>query len=176
MYTLQPTRFSSERELQDYCIKVLRSKGIPCKEEVWNGDIRADIVTSTAVIECKKVLDRESIYQASGQAQAYNQNLKRKEIWIVGQYPTDPTAKAQAIKIAKEVEKNPNVTVSFIEDEEFWIENYPKEKRETWRYICLFIGLLSLALAVVNHNGQKCRSPAQSFKPAMTFEAGKEQA
>jgi hypothetical protein len=83
---LTAQRFQSERELQDYCIRVLRSKGIHCKAEVWNGDIRADIVTSRAVIECKKILDRDSIYQAYGQAQAYRQNLKRGEIWIVGQY------------------------------------------------------------------------------------------
>jgi hypothetical protein len=105
MYSLQTARFSSERDLQDYCMRVLKSKGIHCREEVWNGDIRADIVTTRAVIECKKILDRESIYQAFGQAQTYRQNLKREEIWIVGQYPTDPRAKEQAIKIAKEIEK-----------------------------------------------------------------------
>jgi len=54
MYALQTRRFSTERELQDHCLRVLKSKGIHCREEVWNGDIRADIVTSKAVIECKK--------------------------------------------------------------------------------------------------------------------------
>lgn len=163
MYSLPPTRFSSERDLQDYCMRVLRSKGIQCKEEVWNGDIRADIVTSKAVIECKKILDRDSIYQAFGQAQAYRQNLKRDEIWIVGQYPTDLTAKTQAIKIAKEIEKTSNVTVSFIDDDEFWTEDDLREKWETWRYVCLFLGILLLLLALTSWDRKKCPATSQSF-------------
>ncbi len=163
MYALQPGRFSSERELQDYCIRVLRSKGIQCKEEVWNGDIRADIVTPKAVVECKKILDRDSIYQAFGQAQAYRQNLKREEIWIVGQYPTDPAAKAQAIKIAKEIEKNGHVTVSFIDDDEFWKEDYRRGGFETWRYVCLFLGILFLLLAFTSWNRKRCAATSQSF-------------
>ena len=144
-------------------MRVLRSKGIPCKEEVWNGDIRADIVTSKAVIECKKTLDRESIYQAYGQAQAYRQNLKREEIWIVGQYPTDPRAKEQAIKIAKEIEKNSQVTVSFIDDDEFWNEDQ-RGGFETWRYVCLFVGILILLLAFTSWNNKKCSATSQSFE------------
>jgi hypothetical protein len=164
MYTLQSGRFSSERELQDYCIRVLRSKGIHCKAEVWNGDIRADIVTSRAVIECKKILDRDSIYQAYGQAQAYRQNLKREEIWIVGQYPIDLRAKEQAIKIAQEIEKNANVTVSFIDDDEFWNEDYQRGEWATWRYICLFMGILFLLLALTRWNHKKCPATSQSFE------------
>jgi hypothetical protein len=155
-------RFSSERDLQNYCLRVLRSKGIQAKDEVWNGDIRADIVTSRAVIECKKILDREAIYQAYGQASAYQRNLRREEIWIVGQYPTDPTAKAQAIKIAKEVEKNATVTVSFIEDDEFWKEDHSTGEWELWRYICLFLGLVFIALAFANWSKPKCSAASRS--------------
>jgi len=175
MYALQTLRFSTERDLQNHCIRVLRSKGIHAKEEVWNGDIRADIVTSKAVIECKKILDRDSLYQAYGQASAYQKNLRREEIWIVGQYPADPTAKAQAIKIAKEIEKNANVTVSFIDDDEFWNEHTSREGWATWRYVCLFAGLLCLALAFTSWNSQKCRSPSQSSEIQMSIEAGKRQ-
>jgi len=176
MYALQTRRFSTERELQDHCLRVLKSKGIHCREEVWNGDIRADIVTSKAVIECKKTLDRESIYQAFGQAQTYRQNLKREEIWIVGQYPTDLASKTQAIKIAKEIEKNANVTVSFIDDDEFWNETYSKGEWETWRYLCLFVGLLFIALSFTSWNSRKCRSPSKSSQIQMLTEAGKRQA
>jgi len=115
-------KFQSEKDLQDHCIRVLRSKGIQVKDEVWCDGIRADLVTSEAVIELKKVLNRDSLYQALGQASAYNQELKRNQIWIVGQYPTDSTSKQQAIKIATEIEKNAKVTVSFIDDDEFWNE------------------------------------------------------
>jgi hypothetical protein len=161
MSDFQTLRFSSERDLQNHCIRVLRSKGIQAKYEVWNGDIRADIVTSRAVIECKKVLDRESIYQAYGQASAYQRNLKREEIWIVGQYPIDLIAKAQAIKIAKEVEKNAKVTVSFIDDDEFWKEDHSTGEWELWRYVCLFLGLVFIALAFTNWNKQKCSAAAR---------------
>jgi hypothetical protein len=162
MSNFQALRFSSERDLQNYCIRVLRSKGIQAKDEVWNGDIRADIVTSRAVIECKKVLDREAIYQAYGQASAYQRNLQREEIWIVGQYPIDPTAKAQAIKIAREVEKNTKVTVSFIDDDEFWKEDFSTGEWELWRYVCLFLGLVFIALAFTSWNNKKCSATSQS--------------
>lgn len=175
MYSLQTARFSTERDLQEHCTRVLRSKGIPCKQEVWNGDIRADIVTGRAVIECKKILDRDSLYQAFGQAQTYRQNLKREEIWIVGQYPTDFTAKEQAIKIAKEIEKNANVTVSFIDDDPFWNEEQ-RGRFETWRYVSLFAGIFLLFLAFTNWNSRKCPATSQSFKVQHVVESQKNKA
>jgi len=168
-------KFQSEKDLQDHCIRVLRSKGIQVKDEVWCDGIRADLVTSEAVIELKKVLNRDSLYQALGQASAYNQELKRNQIWIVGQYPTDSTSKQQAIKIATEIEKNAKVTVSFIDDDEFWNEYTSRGEWETWRYVCLFVGLLFIALAFTSWNSRKCSAPRQVSEVQILVEADKRQ-
>lgn len=112
-------RFSSERELQDYCLQVLESKGITAYEEVWCGQVRADIVTARAVMELKKRLDRNAIYQAYGQAMVYQKFLNKPEVWIVGQTPTDPTERATAFTVAKEIASS-IVKVSFIESDPFW--------------------------------------------------------
>ncbi len=112
-------RFESEAALQAYCLDVLRSRGITAQEEVWTGGIRADILTSDCVYELKKVLNRESLYQALGQATAYNQNFKRKHICIVGQSPTDPAEFQQAINISKAI-SNDVVRVSFVDHDSFW--------------------------------------------------------
>lgn len=112
-------RFSSERELQDYCLQVLESKGITAYEEVWCGQVRADIVTDRAVMELKKRLDRNAIYQAYGQAMVYQKFLNKAEIWIVGQTPTDPSERATAFTVAKEIASS-IVKVSFIESDPFW--------------------------------------------------------
>ncbi|MBE9182450.1 hypothetical protein IQ268_28275 [Oculatella sp. LEGE 06141] len=125
-------KFSTEKELQNYCLRVLRSKGIQCSEEVECGDIRADIVIPQAVIELKKVLNREGIYQALGQATAYNRHLKRPEIWLVGQRPIAVQERAQAERLAQEIEQDRSITVSFIDDP-FWEESMP--------YQNLFAGL-----------------------------------
>ena len=112
-------RFSSEKQLQDYCLAVLRSKGIPAQAEVWCGNVRADIVTDRAVMELKKVLDRSAIYQAYGQAMVYQKFLNKAEVWLVGQTPNDPTERATAFTVAKEISAH-NVKVSFIESDFFW--------------------------------------------------------
>jgi hypothetical protein len=112
-------RFSSEKQLQDYCLAVLRSKGIPAQAEVWCGNVRADIVTDRAVMELKKVLDRNAIYQAYGQAMVYQKFFNKAEVWLVGQTPNDPTERATAFTVAKEISAH-NVKVSFIESDSFW--------------------------------------------------------
>jgi hypothetical protein len=156
-------RFQSEKDLQDHCLMVLRSKGIQCKEEVWCDGIRADIVTPDAVVELKKVLDREALYQAFGQATAYNQKLKRNQIWIVGQYPKDSTAKEQAIKIAKEIEKDSKVLISFVDDDEFWTVNHSSGfPLETWRLVCLVVGVIMLLFAYQGWISKKCPAPQSS--------------
>ncbi|MCU0548689.1 MAG: hypothetical protein MUC48_05010 [Leptolyngbya sp. Prado105] len=111
--------FVTEAELQDYCLAVLKSKGIAAESEVWVGKLRADIVTADSVYELKKVLDRTSIYQALGQATAYNRVLKRKYIRIVGQAPISPTELQQAMTIAKEISTS-QIEVSFVEHDPFW--------------------------------------------------------
>lgn len=112
-------QFDSEAALQAHCLNVLKSRGIEAQEEVWTNGIRADIVTPECVYELKKVLNRETLYQALGQATAYNQNLNRKYICIVGQSPSDPNEFQQAIAIAKAI-SNENIRVSFVDRDLFW--------------------------------------------------------
>lgn len=112
-------QFGSERQLQDYCLAVLKSKNIAAREEVWCGNVRADIVTDRAVLELKKVLDRASIYQAYGQVMLYQRSLNKAEVWIVGQTPIDAAERAIALTVAREISAR-NVKVSFIESDPFW--------------------------------------------------------
>jgi hypothetical protein len=158
-------QFSSERELQNYCLRVLRSKGIPVEEEVNNGNVRADIVTDKAIIECKKVLTRDTIFQAYGQALVYQKDIGRKEIWIVGISPKDIQDKHSAENTAREVEKNPNVTVSFIDEDEYWREEIPRQF-ESWRIVLAFIGLALLLLSMQLGTRRICE-PIQSTQSAL---------
>ena len=113
-------RFATERSLQDYCLQVLQAKGIVAQAEVWTDrGVRADIVTDDAVIELKKVLNRDGIYQAVGQAMTYQKHFRRPLLWIVGQMPSSPAERATALTVAKAVSGN-GVRVSFIEQDPFW--------------------------------------------------------
>lgn len=139
-------RFESEAALQAYCLEILKHRGIEAQSEVWTGKIRADIVTADAVYELKKVLNRESIYQAFGQACAYNKTLNKKYICIVGQAPIDPAEFQQGLTIAKEISSN-EVRVSFIEHDPFWSD----ENAQSFSWISLSINRVwwRLSIAVV---------------------------
>jgi hypothetical protein len=139
-------KFQSEADLQEHCLTVLRSKNIRASSEVWVGGIRADIVTPDAVIELKKVLDRDSLYQALGQAHAYNASLHRSQIWLVGQSPADPFTRAQAEKIAREIERNDRVRVSFVDQDEFWQLEESARSGEVPAWLWL-----ALVLAIAGH-------------------------
>jgi hypothetical protein len=168
-------RFDTERELQLYLIRVLRSKGISAREEVQNGAVRADIVTPRAVIEVKKVLDRQAIYQALGQATIYQQNLGSKEIWIVGQSPYSPTEKQQAYSIACEAEKMPGVRVSFVDEDDFWLEGSGNLwSHQTLRWLWLVLGVSLLLWSF--QNWSRCPAPAMSRDPPIPEQANQESA
>lgn len=111
--------FNSEKELQDYCLQVLRSKGIQPKEEVWCGGLRADIVIDRAVIELKKTLTRDAIFQAVGQGERYQKRLKKDELWIVGQMPKDYESARSALHTARELAKE-GIRVSFVDRDAYW--------------------------------------------------------
>lgn len=112
-------RFASERELQDYCLQVLRSKGITAQSEVWCGGLRADIVIDRAVIELKKVLTRDGIFQAVGQGKIYQSRLNKDELWIVGQMPKDDESFRSALHTARELAKE-GIRVSFVDRDVYW--------------------------------------------------------
>ncbi len=112
-------QFNTERELQTYCLSVLKPKGINAKEEVWCNGLRADIVIDSAVIELKKTLTRDAIFQALGQGKVYQSRLKKKELWIVGQMPKDLDSFKSAIHTARELAKE-GVRVSFVDRDSYW--------------------------------------------------------
>ncbi|NJL20552.1 MAG: hypothetical protein HC895_06655 [Leptolyngbyaceae cyanobacterium SM1_3_5] len=121
--------FNSEKELQDYCLAVLRSKGIQPKGEVWCNGLRADIVIDRAVIELKKTLTRDAIFQAVGQGERYQKRLRKDELWIVGQMPKDDQSARSALHTARELAKE-GIRVSFVDRDVYWQaiepdDNYP---------------------------------------------------
>jgi hypothetical protein len=159
-----PLRFDTERELQMYLIRVLRSKGIPAQEEVPNGNVRADIVTPRAIIEVKRILNRESIYQALGQATVYQSNIGRKEIWIVGQSPYGIAEKQQAYRIACEIEKTPGVRVSFVDEDDFWLEENTKIfDRTLLHWLFLIVGTTFITWSLQRLH--QCPAPLTSRDP-----------
>jgi hypothetical protein len=167
---MRSLQFATEQDLQDFCVRVLKSKGLHPKTEVWNGSVRADIVTSEAVIECKRYLNREALYQALGQAKTYQGNLGRKQIWIVGQSPVGWQEKEQAIKIAEEIEKVPNVIVSFIDEDDYWQEE-SLHLIALWRYALLILGSTLILSAFQAWTKSSCTPQFsnsrhfQSYKP-----------
>jgi hypothetical protein len=147
-------RFSTEEDLETHCMKVLAANNIRAKRQVVVGSGRADIVTDQAVIEIKKVLDRQSIQQAVGQAIIYNRILKRKEIWIVGQMPSDWKDVQSAYKLAAEIGHDGEIVVSFVGDDEFWNEpisdgsDWLNGFNFNWQFIIYGLPILVVLLGV----------------------------
>lgn len=111
--------FSSEKDLQNYCLHVLKSKGINAQSEVWCGGLRADIVIDRAVIELKKTLTRDAIFQAVGQGERYQKRLRKDELWVVGQMPKDYESARSALHTARELAKE-GIRVSFVDRDAYW--------------------------------------------------------
>lgn len=110
--------FEVEEQLQDYCLRVLRQKGIPCTKELYLNGLRADIVTPDAVIECKKVLTRDAIWQAYGQAREYADRTGKPRVILVGQSPNSEKALNAAMGAADQLKGK--AEVSFIDRDRYW--------------------------------------------------------
>jgi hypothetical protein len=110
--------FQLEEQLQDYCIAVLRQKGVPCSKEMYLNGLRADIVTPDAIIECKKVLTRDAIWQAYGQAREYADRTGKPRVILVGQSPNSEKALNAAMGAADQLKGK--AEVSFIETDGYW--------------------------------------------------------
>jgi hypothetical protein len=147
-------RFSTEEDLETHCMEVLAASRIKAQRQVVVGTGRADIVTDQAVIEIKKVLDRQSIQQAVGQAVIYNRILKRKEIWIVGQIPSDWKEIQSAYKLAAEIGHDGEIVVSFVGDDPYWDEpisdsaNWLNEFNFNWQWIAYGLPILVVMLGL----------------------------
>ncbi|MBD2092376.1 hypothetical protein H6F67_21230 [Microcoleus sp. FACHB-1515] len=160
--------FNSERELQDYCLEVLRSKGIQAREEVWCGGLRADIVIDRAVIELKKTLTRDAIFQAVGQGERYQKRLKKDELWIVGQTPKDYESARSALHTARELAKE-GIRVSFVDRDAYWQagsyqSSMPQLPQISFDWIeqyrvALAVGFIILTLLVWDGKTRPAREP-----------------
>ncbi|MBU7587439.1 MAG: hypothetical protein KAF91_32195, partial [Nostoc sp. TH1S01] len=84
---------------------------------------RADIVTNWqggAIIECKKYLDRDHIYQAVGQLNLYGLNNTHKLI-VMGFLTPDAREQPSALKTASMVEQDRRIQVVFVNLQEEWL-------------------------------------------------------
>ncbi|MFK0731375.1 MAG: hypothetical protein ACFKPT_02810 [Gloeotrichia echinulata GP01] len=112
-----------EKDLQRYIGDRLRQRGFNVNIEVKANGGRADVVSNWlggSVIEVKKYLDRNTIYQASGQLGLYGLNNKHKLV-IMGFLAPDANEQASALKTASMVEQNPRIKVVFVNLEEDWL-------------------------------------------------------
>lgn len=110
--------FELEEHLQDHCIAVLTQKGIPCNKELYLNGLRADIVTPDAIIECKKVLTRDAIWQAYGQAREYADRTGKPRVIIVGQSPNSEKQLNVAMCTADQLQGK--AEISFVDTDPYW--------------------------------------------------------
>ncbi|WP_341532096.1 hypothetical protein WKK05_39705 (plasmid) [Nostoc sp. UHCC 0302] len=112
-----------EKDLQLYLAQRLTERGFHTQVEAPANGGRADIVTSWqggAIIECKKYLDRDDIYQAVGQLNLYGLNNTHKLI-VMGFLTPDAKAQPSALKTASMVEQDPRISVIFVNLESEWL-------------------------------------------------------
>ncbi|MCC5619696.1 hypothetical protein LC605_32665 [Nostoc sp. CHAB 5836] len=112
-----------ERDLQEYLAKRLTERGFHTRTEAPANGGRADIVTNWqggAIVEVKKYLDRDTIYQAVGQLNLYGLNNTHKLV-VMGFLTPDARAQPSALKTASMVEQNPRIQVVFVNTEQEWL-------------------------------------------------------
>lgn len=143
-----------EKHLQDYIDKRLKQLGYTTETEVWCGENcgRADIVADPPmppkqelsevgeeaepnypgdIIEVKKKLTREDIFQARGQAESYQKLIKSsvegklRNITVIGMAPTDSEEYRKA-SVAKKLCLQSGIDVIFINEEEIFYPSYAR--------------------------------------------------
>ncbi len=133
-----------EKDLQEYIASELRQHGFSVKTEVPCNGGRADIVTNWqggTIIEVKKYLDRNTIYQAFGQLNLYGLNNQHKLV-VMGFLTVDANEQSSAFKTASMIEQNSRTKVIFLNLEQEWL---PKKKfRLSWMSDIFSLPKLSL--------------------------------
>lgn len=130
-----------EKHLQDYINRRLIQLGYKTELEVWCGENcgRADIVADLPdkpdypgdLIEVKRWLTREDIFQARGQAESYQKLIKSnvegklRNITVIGMAPTDPLEYRKA-SVAKKLCIQSGIDVIFINEEEIFYPSYAR--------------------------------------------------
>jgi hypothetical protein len=112
-----------EKDLQKYIGDRLKERGFQVQLEVAANGGRSDIVTNWqggAIVEVKKYLDRNTIYQASGQLNLYGLNNTHKLV-VMGFLTPDAREQSSALNTASMLEQNPRIQVVFVNTEEEWL-------------------------------------------------------
>ncbi|PHJ64979.1 hypothetical protein VF04_04135 [Nostoc linckia z7] len=115
-----------EKHLQKYLAERLQEQGYGVKLEAGANGGRADIVSDWmdgAIIEVKKYLDRNTIYQAVGQLNLYGLGNKRKLV-VMGFLTSEAREQKSAFTTASMVQQDPRVKVVFVNLEKEWQPGY----------------------------------------------------
>jgi hypothetical protein len=122
-----------EEDLQNYIAYKLRSWGYSAETEIVCSGGRTDIVTDwgcnpgqVSVIEVKKYLDRNTIYQASGQGACYKESLpnrfpRSRRVYVMGLLTYQTRDQESAYNTACYVTQNTGAEVIFMNCESDWI-------------------------------------------------------
>ena len=111
-----------ERDLQTYLMRCLQSRGYQVVDEVKSNGGRADIVSDYlggSIIEVKKYLDRDTVYQAAGQLLVYGLGNKRKLV-IMGFLTPDASKQESAFTTANLICQDERYSVVFVNMDSQW--------------------------------------------------------
>jgi hypothetical protein len=125
-----PVRWQ-EKDLQNYIAEHLTRRGFRVETEVRANGGRADIVANWqggTIIEVKKYLDRDSIYQAFGQLNLYGLNNTHKLV-VMGFLTPDANAQNSAFTTASMIEQNPRTSVVFVNIDSEWLPGASNQGR-----------------------------------------------
>jgi hypothetical protein len=159
-----PVRWQ-EKDLQNYLAEHLERRGFRVETEVRANGGRADIVTNWqggTIIEVKKYLDRDTIYQAFGQLNLYGLNNTHKLV-VMGFLTPDANAQQSAFTTASMIEQNPRTSVVFVNIDSEWLPGTSNQGRswlprlpklslpdfKNWRWWWKFFNNHPLLLVVV---------------------------
>ncbi|MBW4617505.1 MAG: hypothetical protein KME21_30695 [Desmonostoc vinosum HA7617-LM4] len=183
-----------EKDLQEYIAQCLRLRGFRADLEVSANGGRADIATNWqngTIIEVKKYLDRNAIYQAFGQLSLYGLNNQHKLV-VMGFLTVDANEQPSALKTASMIEQNPRIKVVFVNLESEWLPttqvrrswllnlfslpniSLPKLPLSDWRFllkivknnpllIVLVIALLSIITSNLKQEFTHCHQQQQNW-------------
>jgi hypothetical protein len=110
-----------EEDICNHIAAWLKRQGTGVEREVVCGNgIRADLVTPDTVIEVKRYLNRGALYQAYGQGVAYQKQLNKPKLLIIGLAPPTEAKYQEAQRIAENIRQD-GVEVVFLDKDPGWV-------------------------------------------------------
>jgi len=125
-----------EADLQKYIANKLVSRGdrvvleAPCS----NGRGRVDILTPNQIIEVKKYLTRDALYQAKGQIEMYARSHRNRKLVLMGFLPQEPELRKSALNTANYIRES-GVNVIFLNTDPRWFPVPVKKGRKLLDYL-----------------------------------------